>query len=199
MIDLQSLINEDRKKVNNSLFISIDGHGGSGKSTLARGISRIVNGGIIEIDDFASMENPTNWYSNVLQKVFLPIKSGAVSLSYERSSWWPKHHPDPVKNQSVRDIMIIEGVGATRKEFRPFLGLSIFIDTPKELCLQRGIARDLKSNAGSEAQITSHWEQWIQEELEYFEAHDPKSVSEITIDGTTPIEEQMMGVTPQVS
>lgn len=37
--------------------------------------------------------------------------------------------------------LIVEGVTATREAFRPYLTFSIWIETPREVRLDRGLAR----------------------------------------------------------
>jgi len=49
-----------------------------------------------------------------------------------------------IRNQIVTDQLILEGVGSSRTEFRKYLGLSIFVETPREICISRGVARDLE-------------------------------------------------------
>ncbi len=62
MINLHALTNQDRPKVGSTLFVSIDGHGGSGKTTLAKKLSALLDCEVIHTDDFASMDNPKNWW-----------------------------------------------------------------------------------------------------------------------------------------
>jgi hypothetical protein len=43
--------------------VAIDGHGGAGKSTLAKRLAKELGGAqIVETDDFASWDNPLNWW-----------------------------------------------------------------------------------------------------------------------------------------
>ena len=72
-VNLPKMIAERVPKVGNSLFISIDGRGGSGKSTLARWLSEKLGHQIVETDDFATWENPFDWWPLVIEQVFGPI------------------------------------------------------------------------------------------------------------------------------
>lgn len=191
MLDINSLVRQKRQTVGNTLFLSIDGHGGSGKSTLADILASKINAVVIHTDDFASIDNPTDWASELVHSVFRPIELGRSTLSYQRSKWWPDHRPEPVLDQRVSDFMILEGVGSSQIKLRKYLGLSIFMDTPTEICLQRGIARDLKTNAGSEEEIREHWKRWIEEEMSYFNNNNPKQYAEIIVDGTIPFSLQI--------
>lgn len=54
-----------------------------------------INAEVIHTDNFASMDNPGNWWPKVVQPVFSPIESGAVAPNYDWSRWWTNHTPDP--------------------------------------------------------------------------------------------------------
>lgn len=177
-------------KVGEITFIAVDGHGGSGKSTLAKVLSEKLNAEIIHTDDFASWDNPLNWYPNVIKEVFQPIANGAKKISYQPASWWEDHQPEPVVDQPVTDIMILEGVSSSRKEFQDYISFSIFVDTPKEICLERGVERD-SSTGKSKKEITEMWEKWFEEENEYMQRDNPKENADMVVDGTKPFDEQI--------
>jgi len=194
MIDVHSLIRQNRSTVGRVLFLSIDGHGGSGKSTLANDLGRLLHSEIVRTDDFASFDYPRDWWRDLLREVLLPVESGARTLNYERTTWWPGQKSERIRNQIVTDQLILEGVGSSRTEFRKYLGLSIFVETPREICISRGVARDLEANVGTEKDILRNWEQWISEEWIYFERDDPRSYADVVIDGLVPFEEQILGL-----
>lgn len=103
------------------LYIGIDGHGGSGKSTLADLLSRELGAQVIRIDDFTGPDSGKYWHHELISRVFTPIRNGAKTLSYQPVKWWPEHHPEPVVDQPVTPIMILEGVRALSTELRPFM------------------------------------------------------------------------------
>jgi len=178
-------------KVGNTKFIAIDGHGGSGKSTLGELLATRLNAEIIHTDDFAGWDNPENWWPLVIERVFEPIKNGATTLNYPRSKWWESHHPEPVIDQPVTKIMILEGVSSLRREFRPYISLALFVDTPIDICLQRGFERDKGTDGKSDEEIMVMWKQWYKAEDEYMARDDPKGYADAVLDGTKPFEEQL--------
>ncbi|HEV2412758.1 MAG TPA: hypothetical protein VGS28_03060 [Candidatus Saccharimonadales bacterium] len=190
-MNIEQMIATKKPKVGQVLFIAVDGHGGSGKSTLAELLSKKFDAGIIHTDDFASWENPLNWWSKVVDLVFAPIAAGDRKLSYKRTKWWKDHHPKPAVNEPVTPIMILEGVSSLRKEFRDYISLGIFIDTPEAICLQRGLARDKGMDGKTDDEIIELWDKWRKEELDYVQRDDPKSYADIIIDGTKPFEDQL--------
>lgn len=186
---VEQLVGGTLTKVGSTRFIAIDGHGGSGKSTLAKQLAKQFNAQVIHTDDFAGWDNPENWWPLVIECVFEPIKNGATTLSYPRSKWWETHNPEPVVNQPVTNIMILEGVSALRKEFRPYISFGIFVDTPLEVCLQRGLERDRGQDDKSDDEIKRMWEQWYVKEEVYVARDNPKEFADLVLNGTQPLEE----------
>ncbi len=178
--------------VGSTLFIAVDGHGGSGKSTFAKFLAEKFQAEIVQTDYFASWDNPLNWWPLVIQYVFEPIKNGAATLNYPRSNWASGQNLEPVTDQPVTEIMILEGVSSLRKEFREYIGFGIFVDTPKEICLRRGVERDLTYDyKKSSAELTEMWNKWFEDEEIYFDRDNPKAYADLVIDGTRPFEDQV--------
>lgn len=167
-------------------ILAIDGRAGSGKSTLAEFLAREFSAEIIRTDDFASWDDPFQWWPLLIESVFDPIGRGSRTLSYPRSNWWAGHHPEPVVDQPVTEIMILEGVGALRREFRPYISFGIFVDTPEATCLQRGVARDAGMDGKPDAEIETIWRAWVAEENEYLARDNPKAVAHQIVDGGRP-------------
>lgn len=193
-VSLQQVLSSKQHKVGNTLFIAVDGHGGAGKSTLAKWLAEKLSASLVQTDDFASWDNPLNWYPLVIEQIFKPIKNGAKTFSYPRSKWWANHYPEPVIDRPVTNIMILEGVSSSRKEFRDYISLSIFVDTPKEICLQRGIERDGGTGKTKE-ELNQLWEGWFEEEDKYMRRDHPKDYADVVIDGTKSFADQILMAT----
>ncbi len=172
-------------------FIAVDGHGGSGKSTLAKILAKQFNAEIIHTDDFAGWDNPENWWPLVIERVFDPISSGATTLNYPRSKWWETHNPEPVVNQPVTSIMILEGVTSLRKEFRAYISLGIYVDTPLDICLERGFERDQGQDGKSDDEIRAMWREWYKKEETYIARNKPIEFADLVLDGTKPFDQQL--------
>jgi len=168
----------------NSIFISIDGHGGSGKSSLAKKLAESLKAEIIHIDDFTGLGANTDWYKTLINKVIEPSQSGSKFLSYTRAKWWPEHTPKPVKDQPVTSVMIVEGVCSSRAELRSYMAFKIFVDTPRSICIERGIMRDKGMGGKSDEEILAQWNQWLEWDDLYFAKDNPKSVADIIVSGT---------------
>ena len=188
--DLADIKNQIINKPNDSKLpiklVAIDGHGGSGKTTLAKELGEILGAEILHTDDFASWDNPLDWWQGFVEKIFKPIQQGAETLNYPRSSWYKDHMRTPVKNQPVTPIMILEGVSSARKEFRPYLTYAIWVETPKDICMKRGMSRDLENKESGKTyeEIVADWEKWHKYEDEYVKRDNPREFADVEVSGT---------------
>ena len=189
-VDLRQIVASKQPKVGNVFVIAIDGRGGSGKSTLAKWLSEKLGAQLVRTDDFASWDNPLDWWLLVIERIFRPIENGAKTLGYPRTKWWENHRPEPVVAQPVSHLMILEGVSSSRREFRSYMSLSIFVDTPKEICLRRGVARDAITGKTRD-ELTQLWKGWFEAEDKYLQRDHPEQLADITVDGTKPFDDQI--------
>jgi len=178
-------------------LIAIDGHGGSGKSTLADLLSEKLGAEIIHRDDFGGPYNPPEWWPLIFERVFSPIKNGEKFLNYPRAKYWESHHPEPVVDQPVTQIMILEGVSSLRKEFRPFINYGIFVDTLPEIFLQREFERtddqnpDQHPDGKTDDEMWEILQGWYEKELDHFKKDQPRDFADLIVDGTKPFLEQI--------
>ncbi|MEO5575838.1 MAG: uridine kinase [Gaiellaceae bacterium] len=157
-------------------IIAIDGAGGSGKSSLADRLADEWGGvPIVHTDDFASWDNPLDWWPRLIEDVLEPLLRGAKSIRYRRSVW-DSAQPELWGEFPASEFLILEGVSASREAFRPFLTYSIWIETPRELRLRRGLERD-----GLEAR--TQWEEWMAEEDDYVRRERPQQHVDLVLPG----------------
>jgi uridine kinase len=174
---LQELVAEIRKRRGPVRFVAVDGPGGSGKSTFAATLSAWADGApVIHTDDFASVDNPINWWPRLLKQVIEPLANGR-SARYQRYDWpteslaeWITVDPAP--------IIVIEGVSAARREWSMHLSYVIWIETSRELRLQSAVQRD-----GEDA--LDDWEIWMAEEDAHYAQDPTRERADAIIDGAT--------------
>ena len=156
-------------------IVAIDGCGGAGKSTFAATLSALLSDcPIIHTDDLASSEAPLDWYLRMLDQVLVPLSKGQ-GARYQRFDWLTSQ-PAEWCDVPAHRFLIVEGVSATRREFRPFLAFSVFVETDRKTRLARGLLRD-----GTEAEHL--WLGWMREEDEYLARDDPIANADVVISG----------------
>ncbi|MEK6273713.1 MAG: hypothetical protein AABM30_00060 [Actinomycetota bacterium] len=156
-------------------IVAVDGSGGAGKTTFAARLAETLGGAqVVHTDDFASWENPINWWPRLLKEVLEPLSRNQPGR-YHRTNWGEPDHQEPGE-VTPAEFVILEGVTASREAFRPFLTYSVWIETPRELRLSRGLERD-----GEEAR--AQWEEWITEEEEYVHREKPQERADFVLPG----------------
>jgi uridine kinase len=154
-------------------IVAIDGPGGAGKSSLAAWLADELDAPIIHTDDFASWENPVNWWPDLIELALEPLAAGRPARY--RPSGWGAEQREPLEIEPA-EFVVLEGVTASRSAFRPYLAYSIWIETPHELRLKRGLDRD-----GEEAR--ADWEAWMEGEDRYVERERPAAYADCVLPG----------------
>jgi uridine kinase len=159
-------------------LVAIDGPGGAGKSTFAAVLAEAFDGApVVPTDDFASADNPIDWWPRLLEQVIAPL-SRREAVRYRRYDWaseslaeWRIVPPAPV--------VIIEGVTAGRAEWKDHLAYVIWLDTQRDVRLARGLARD-----GTGA--LDAWHGWMTAEDDHYRRDPTRERADVIISGTTP-------------
>ena len=154
-------------------IVAIDGCGGAGKSTLAAGLAEELAAVVVHTDDFASWENPVDWWPELLRVVLEPLARGEPATFAPNSWGGPPREPVTVEPGGT---VIVEGVTASREAFRPYLAYAIWVDAPRELRLARGLDRD-----GEDAREL--WESWMAEEDAYVARERPHEHADVVLRG----------------
>jgi uridine kinase len=155
-------------------IVAVDGPGGAGKSSFAQWLGpRLDDADVIQTDDFASWDNPVDWWPHLLELALEPLARG-ITARYQPTAGAPEER-QPIQIEPSGTV-ILEGVTASRRAFQPYLAYWIWIETPRAVRLQRGLARD-----GAAAR--ARWEQWMAAEDRYIESERPAERADIVLRG----------------
>jgi uridine kinase len=158
-----------------SRIVAVDGLAGAGKSTFARRLAALLGDvPIVPTDDFASWDEPFDWWPRFLEQVLEPLARNEAAR-YVTSSWGPGHEQREVQVRPA-PFVVVEGVGSARRAFRPFLAYAFWIEAPHELRLSRGLERD-----GEDARPL--WEAFSAAEHEYVASERPREAADAVVAG----------------
>ncbi|MFD2680297.1 uridine kinase family protein [Bacillus seohaeanensis] len=179
----------DNKITNKIFLLGIDGCGGAGKSTLAQSFKEVGgnNVTIIHMDDFykpsgirkqvSNNEIGGNWdYERVKKQVLEPLRNNQKT-KYQRYDWniddMAEWHDLPTEG-----LVVIEGCYSLVKSLNNYYNFKIWVESPKELRLSRGIERDGEENRHL-------WEDlWMPAEEQYIREQQPLKTVDLIVDGT---------------
>jgi uridine kinase len=156
-------------------LVAIDGPGGAGKSTFARRLSRRAGDApIVHTDDFASWEEPLQWWPRLLEQVIEPLASGEQGC-FQRYDWEQRRLADWVVVERS-PVVVLEGVSAARREWSEHLAYGVFVSTSARSRLLRGLARD-------GASMREQWHSWMEAEDRHFAEDRAMDRAELIVDG----------------
>ncbi|MFD0481733.1 uridine kinase [Kineococcus sp. GCM10028916] len=174
---------------NGPVVLAVDGRGASGKSTLTdrlvtRAVAEGLRAGAVHTDDVAWNHSFFDWADLLRDGVLVPARRGE-GVRY-RPPAWPVHGRDgAVEVPQGTDLLVVEGVGAGRRELSEFLDVVVWVQSDFAQAERRGIARDTASGVnGDEAGTIAFWHQWMDEELRFLAADRPWERADVVVAGT---------------
>jgi len=162
-------------RLGNTRLVAIDGPGGSGKSIFARRLAQALGGApIVQTDELASWDNPTNWWPKLESEVLGPLARGR-SAHYEPTQW------DPAQKVAARvvppaPVVILEGVSSGRIAATDRLSYTIWVEAPAATRLSRGLDRD-------GAASRPDWDRWMAGEAAFYATDPVRGRADLIVDG----------------
>jgi uridine kinase len=158
---------------------AIDGPGGAGKSLFAQRLASHLGGvPVVHTDDFASWENPVNWWGRLEDEVLEPLAAGQP-VRY-RAYDWSTRRLGEWRDLPQSDLVLLEGVTSARRALADRLSLSIWMEAPLPVRLARGIERDGPA-------MHDQWERWMASEETHFGRDRPMDRADVIVDGAPSI------------
>jgi hypothetical protein len=129
-----------------SVLVAIDGRSSSGKTTLAAGIRDAVDGAVVvHTDDIAWRHSVFGWDELLASGVLSPARRGEA-VAYRPPAWDIHGRPGAIELPAAARLLIVEGVGAGRRELAPYFDAIIWVQSD----LDQTLARDRKRVAAGE-------------------------------------------------
>jgi uridine kinase len=156
-------------------LVGVDGCGGAGKTTFAARLSAAAGGApVVHTDDFASWEQPIEWWPRMLSEVIDPLLRGEPA-TFRPYDWVERAASASITVQPA-PLVVVEGVGATRRAWRDRLVARIWVEAPRGERLRRGLERDGAHMAG-------FWQWWMAAEDRYVLEERPDLHADLRVAG----------------
>lgn len=157
------------------LVIAIDGHSGSGKTSLARGLAALDGAAVVHTDDLAWHHSFFNWADLLIDHFLVPFRDGAMPVTYRPDAWVRCNRSGAIHIPAGTTVVLVEGVGAARREVRPFLDAVVWVHARADVARRRVITK----GADTERFIDA----WMDEENPFLDDHRPWEAAHLLVAG----------------
>jgi energy-coupling factor transporter ATP-binding protein EcfA2 len=167
-------------------IVAVDGRSGGGKSTLAQRLADAVpDSAVVHVDDVAWQAPMFDWPDLLANGVLEPLRRGEA-VAYRPPAWDLHNRPGVIAVPSGRTLVIVEGVGAGRRELTGLIDCLVWVQSDYAEAERLGIARDLASGVNGGAQATiEFWHAWMAAETPFLQADRPWDRANIIAAGTS--------------
>jgi len=160
-----------------TVWVGVDGFGGAGKTTLADELAAAVPGAVVvHVDDFAVPRVPEWEWWRLREQLLVPLLDGRPA---RYQVWdWDRDVGGAWVDVPPGHVVVVEGVSSTRAEVGAPWDLTIWVDAPRSVRLQRALERD-----GPE--LMPRWlDDWMPSEEAYAARERPQERVDLIVDGT---------------
>ena len=155
--------------------LAVDGRSGSGKSTLvARLAATVPSTAVVHTDDVAWHHDFFDWADLLLDGVLVPWRAGR-DVAYRPPPWDARGRPGAITVPSGAALLVVEGVGAGRRAFAPYLDALVWVQTDRAVATRRGLQRD-----GGDV---AFWDEWEARERPFLAADRPWARADLVVNG----------------
>ncbi|MDD7587008.1 MAG: hypothetical protein SPK00_07080 [Corynebacterium glucuronolyticum] len=152
-------------------FIAIDGRGGAGKSTLAARTADEIGAAVVHVDDVSWNFSCFDWADELQRQIVTPLRKG-LTVDYKPPGWVSHNRAGSIRVPADVAVVIIEGTGIIRPDFR--WEASIWIAGDMEAQLQRCIDR---------GEAPAFFDEWQKEEIPFLDQIEPWAHARYIVDG----------------
>jgi hypothetical protein len=157
-------------------IVAVDGGSAAGKSTFAARLASALDAPVLHTDDVAWWESFFGWWPLLVAGVLEPLSRGE-DVRYRPPAWDRRERPGAIEVLAGPAI-VVEGVGASRRELRPYLDRAIWVDTDRQLALDRGMQR--------EGEDLAFWREWERAEEDHLAGDRPWERADLLVTNDPP-------------
>jgi uridine kinase len=142
--------------------VAIDGRSSSGKTTLARRLEHALPGAAtVHTDDVAWWHSCFDWADLLAAGILEPLRRGQ-SVAFRPPAWEERHRPGAIEVSATASLVIVEGVGAGRRELTELLDGVVWVQADLQVIQRRDAARVAAGEISENA-----YAEWMREELPF--------------------------------
>ena len=109
---------------------AVDGRGSGGKTTFAGRLARAWPGAVVvHTDDIAWCQAVLDWDGLLADGILRPVRAGRA-VAYRPPQWEARGRPGAIEVPESCTLLIVEGVGAGRRELSPLLDAVVWVESP---------------------------------------------------------------------
>jgi uridine kinase len=170
---------EKIRRLETPTILAVDGCSASGKTTFAARLARALNALIVHSDDVAWHHSFFDWWPLMLEQVIVPFHAGQA-IDWKPEAWIMQGREGSIQVPQS-SILILEGVGVTRRELSEQVDVPIWVETDVNVAEMRGLERD-----GPDGH--DFWFEWQSHERPFLERDQPWTRAKMIIDGVPSLE-----------
>ncbi|MGK5681284.1 uridine kinase family protein [Actinoplanes sp. URMC 104] len=160
-------------------LVSVDGPSGAGKTRFAAMLAAALACPVVHTDDLLDgWDDQFTFWTRLEELVLGPLRRGRAA-TYRPYDWGTGGFTGPPVTVPPAPAVLLEGVSAARREVRPELTLSVFVDAPAQLRWERAIARDGDDSVA----YRKYLERWRAAEDRHFAADATAAHADLIVDG----------------
>ena len=161
------------------VVLAVDGRSAGGKSTLARRLAQDRPGWcVVHTDDVAWWHSFFDWDGPLAAAVLEPARRGDA-VAHRPPAWDERGREGAVRVPAGTRVLVVEGVGSSRRSLAPLVDVAVWVRTPFEEVLRREAARAAAGESTEQLQ-----REWMAAELPFLAADRPWSRAAVLVDGT---------------
>lgn len=157
-------------------MVAVDGGSAAGKSTMAGRLARTLGASVVHTDDIAWHHSFFDWWPLLVDGVLEALAAGQ-QIAFRPPAWDQRGRSGAVVAEPASAV-VVEGVGAARRELSPWLDFAIWVDADRQLALERGLERPGEDPA--------FWREWEVAEEEHLDGDRPWERADLIVSHDPP-------------
>lgn len=160
-------------------IVALDGRSSSGKTSLAGRLASVITGAVtVHTDDIAWSHSRFGWSDLLARGVLEPVHSGRA-VAYRPPAWDQHERPGAIEVPAEASLVIIEGVGASRRETADLLDTAEWVQSDLNAIARRNAARVAAGETDADGVAA-----WMKEEFPFVAQQRPWERAFIVVAGT---------------